>query len=249
MEVEVPADPTEQTEFYVPFLVDGETARASFRAWLGNLGWFRPSNLRSASTVESLQPLWWVGWVVDAEAEVSWAVDSDAGSRRADWAPHAGQTDLQFDDLVVSASRGLSPEETEALLPSYDLETAGDRPTGAGRPATIERFDLPRSAARQQVMAMIGRIVERRLETGHLPGKRFRNLKTELVVRRLTTRRCAFPSYVLAYRYRSRLYRLVISGQDADSHRGSAPFSAAKIVAAVVSGLVGLALLLAVFVA
>jgi hypothetical protein len=190
--------------------------------------------------VESLQPLWWVGWVVDAEAKVSWTVDSNAGSRRADWAPHAGQTDLEFDDLVVSASRGLSSAETEALLPSYDLETAGEQPTGAGGPATIERFDMPRSQARQQVTAMIGRVVKERLEEGHLPGQRFRNFHSELVLRRLTTRRYAFPSYVLAYRYRGRLHRLVISGQDGGCRLGTAPYSAAKIAAAVLGGLLSL---------
>ena len=30
MEVEVPTDPTEETERFVPFLVDGKSARASF---------------------------------------------------------------------------------------------------------------------------------------------------------------------------------------------------------------------------
>jgi hypothetical protein len=240
IEVEVPDDPTEETERFVPFSIDHAAAERAFRNWLGGLGWFRPSNLRSVSTLESLQPLWWVGWVADAVAKVSWTVDSDAGRRRADWAPHAGQTDLEFEDLVVSASRGLSSTETEALFPSYDLDSAAELPTRAGGRATIERFDLPRSAARQQVLAMIGRVVEQRLEAGHLPGKRFRNLNTELVLRRLTSRRYAFPCYVLAYRYRGRLYRLVISGQDAGCLLGTAPYSKGKIIAAVLGGLLGL---------
>lgn len=40
----------------------------------------------------------------------------------------------------------------------------------------------------------------------------------------------AFPAYVIAYRYRGRLYRTVISGQDAGCIIGNAPRSVAKVI-------------------
>jgi hypothetical protein len=249
MAVEAPEDPFEQTERFLPFLVDHPAAEASFRRWLDGLGWFRPSNLRTASTLESLRPLWWVGWVFDAESTVSWAADSDAGHGRADWAPHAGRTEFEFDDVVVSASRGLSQKETDFLAESYDLQTAESAPSGAAENATIERFDLPRSAARQRVAAMIERVAEERLKEGTIPGRRFRNIGTELVLRKLTTRRFAFPSHVLAYRYRGRLYRVVISGQDAGCLLGSAPYSLTKIVLTIVGSAFALAAVVATVVA
>ncbi len=49
----------------------------------------------------------------------------------------------------------------------------------------------------------------------------------------LTTRRLALPVYVLAYRYRDKLYRAVISGQRARVAHGSAPYSIAKIATTV----------------
>ena len=63
----------------------------------------------------------------------------------------------------------------------------------------------------------------------------------------LQTRRMAFPAYVLAYRYRDALFRVVVCGQDASLLTGKAPWSVARIAGAIVLGLlVALALALVV---
>jgi hypothetical protein len=245
MRVEVAEDPPEKVEFRLPFTVDRARAEAALRDWLGGLGWFRPGDLGSASRVESLTPLWWVGWVLDAEATITWAADSDAGAGRADWAPHAGETEFVFEDVVAAASRGLTEAETDHLIPSYDLSTAEGAPVESGPGTTVEVFDLPRSSARERVAAFIRETVVERLKAGHVPGKRFRNVHAAIVLRRLETRRCAFPSYVLAYRYRGRLYRVVISGQDVTRLMGSAPVSVAKILGLIVGGLLAISVLIA----
>lgn len=232
LHVERPADPLEQIQHFLPFTVDRASAEASFRAWLRGLGWFRPSDLASASRIESLRALWWVGWAFDSRALVSWTADSDHDARRADWAPHAGQLEIEFDDIVVSASRGLEEAEVDHLADSYRLTTALREPEGAGEEAVVERFDVQRSLARQRIAAAIEALARQGLSQGAIPGRRFRNLHVATLLRRLITRRCAFPAYVMAYRYRDRLYRFVLSGQDATCLRGTAPFSAAKIVAA-----------------
>ncbi len=249
MHVETPDDPLEQTQFYVPFSVDRAAADEAYRRWLGGLGWFRPSDLGSASRVESLTPLWWVAWVFDAEALVTWAADSDAGAQRSDWAPHSGQTELVFDDVVASASRGLAASETDLMIPTYDLATARDALDDRMPGATVEQFDLPRSTARGRVTAFIRRLVSERLQQGAIPGRRFRNVHAALVLRRLVTRRMALPAWVLAYRYRGALYRVVISGQDAGCLAGSAPYSVARIFAVICGGALAAALVVALLIA
>jgi len=249
MHIEIPDDPPEQTQFYVPFTVDRAAANEAYRRWLGGLGWFRPSDLGSASRIESLTPLWWVAWVFNAEASVTWAADSDAGAERSDWAPHSGQTEFVFDDVVASASRGLSAAETDLMIPTYDLTTARDTLDDHVQGTTVEQFDLPRSIARGRVAAFIKRLVSERLQQGAIPGRRFRNVHAELVLRRLVTRRMAFPSWVLAYRYRGALYRVVISGQDAGCLVGSAPYSMARIFAVVCGGALAAALVVALILA
>jgi hypothetical protein len=238
--LEVPEDPLEQAGLILPFTVGRSRAEESFRQWQGGLGWFRPPDLRSASRLESLRALWWVGWVFDVDALVSWTADSDAGAARADWAPHAGQTELGLDGIVVSASRGLTARETSRLLPSYDLGSAREREPGDEAEAVVEQFELRRAAARRQVRSELERLVAERLRNGVIPGRRFRNLHTSVLARRLVTRRLAFPAWVIAYRYRGTLYRCVLSGQDAACLLGDAPISAARVLLAVLGAVLGI---------
>jgi hypothetical protein len=227
----------EQTEHFLPFTVTRDRAIGVYRGWLRGLGFFRPSDLASAARLESLKALWWVGWVFQADALVSWAADSNHGARRAAWAPHSGQLEMPFRDILVPATRGLSESEAAQLTDSYRLESARDEPGGGGE-TIVEQFDLRRSAARRQVSEAMGRLAEERVKDGHIPGSRFRNFAASILLRRLVTLRFAFPAYVIAYRYRGRLFRTVISGQDPTRILGRAPYSAWKIV-----GTIGVVLL------
>ncbi|MGD8895697.1 MAG: zinc ribbon domain-containing protein [Acidobacteriota bacterium] len=244
LRLETTSDPMEQTEHFLPFTVTRDQATEAYRAWLRGLGFFRPSDLASVARLESLKALWWVGWVFQADALVSWAADSDHGARRAAWAPHAGQLEMPFRDILVPATRGLSEPETAQLTNSYRLDTARPEPLGDGE-TIVEQFDLRRSAARRQVSEAMGRLAEQRVKGGHIPGSRFRNFAAAILLRRLVTLRYAFPAYVIAYRYRGRLFRTVISGQDPTRILGRAPYSGWKIVGTIGGILLALALIVA----
>lgn len=236
LEVEHPADPLEEARLLLPFTVARDKAEASFREWLGSLGWFRPGDLRTGARLETIQALRWVGWVFDARATVSWAADTDLGARRADWAPHAGTAEFEYDDVIVPATRGLTHDEVARLVASYDLDSAVETASGVD-PATIERFDVPRSTARTRLIEAVEKLARRRLAARHLPGSRFRNVRTATVLRALEARRFAFPAWVLAYRYKDRLYRTVLSGQDENCLRGEAPYSVGRIAAVIAAGM------------
>jgi hypothetical protein len=233
MHLETSSDPMEQTRHFLPFTVDRARATEAYRHWLRGLGFFRPSDLVSSARLESLKALWWVGWVFLAEALVSWAADSNADARRAPWAPHAGQVEMPFRDILVPATRGLTEAETTHLTGSYRLETGRAEPEGADGEAVVEQFDVRRSAARQRVAEAMERLAESRIKDGHIPGSRFRNFSAAILLRRLQTLRYAFPAYVVAYRYRGRLFRTVISGQDPNRILGRAPYSTWKILGAI----------------
>lgn len=235
-------DPMEQSEGALPFTVDRSEARTALKRWLGGLGWFRPADLRSEARLETLQPLWWVGWVFDARALISWSADSNAGNRRSAWAPHAGQAEMVFDDILVSASWGLTDGEVEAIGPGYDLSTRREAPEGADD-ATIEQFDLQRSQARRRIIDATEAVATQRVEQEHVPGSRYRNVHVAVLLRGLVTRRLSFPAHVLAYRYKERLYRAVVCGQGSALVHGSAPYSVARILLVVLGGLGVLAIL------
>lgn len=234
VEVETIDDPMEQTESFLPFTVTPEQASDALRKWLGTRGWLTPSDLSTASRLTQLKPLWWVAWIFDADAMISWTADSNAGARRSSWAPHSGQDVVRFDDVLVSASRGLSMAEAAAISPGMNLATKCETPRGATRDATIEQFDMQRSQARRYVTRMIDRIAATRVKQQSIPGDRFRKVHVSVVLRKLMTRRFSLPAYVLAYRYNERLYRVVICGQDQRLVIGETPRSFWKMLAIVV---------------
>jgi hypothetical protein len=248
VESETVQDPLEQTEGYLPFTISDVEARTALKAWLGSLGWFRPSDLKQSSRLEKLKPLWWVAWVFDADCLISWAADSNAGAGRSSWAPHAGQTNVNFRRILASASRGLSASEVDTIARGMDLSRIEPEPLGADD-ATIEQFDVQRSQARQQVSATLDAMAEKHVREHSIPGSNFRNVHVSVVVEGLITHRLSLPAYVMAYRYKDKLYRVVICGQNANDLTGSAPYSKAKIVLTVVGAVAAALLLLALFAA
>jgi hypothetical protein len=245
-------DPPEQTELYLPFTVSGAASKDAVKAWKATLGWFRPADLSTESRVESIQPLFWVGWLCNAEALVSWAADSNAGSGKSSWAPHSGQSTMRFQDTVVSASRGITNKEARFLASTYDFAKRlatqpGESPEIGARPV-FEQFEVQRSMARQEVLSQLTEVAREQVQQGDIPGSSFRNVHVVLKLRSLHTRRLALPAYVLSYRYRNKAYRAVVSGHSADDVIGEAPYSWAKIGAVAAGGILLILLLIGLFV-
>lgn len=234
VKVETIKDPMEQSEGYLPFTLDRSEAEGALKQWLGTLGWFRPSDLKSEASLEHLKPIWWVGWVFDAQALVSWTADSNAGSGRSAWAPHSGQTGMDFENILASASRGLTHPEAMTVGPGCNLTSRRPDPEGA-EDAIIEQFDVQRSQARAEIIDALQDTALDRVQSDHIPGSRFRNVNAVVLLRNLVTHRLSFPAWILAYRYKRRLYRVVICGQNASYVSGSAPYSIAKIALTVLS--------------
>lgn len=228
MEVETPDDPVEQASHYVRFEIDDVQARRALRSWLGGLGFFRPSDLRDKAAIDSLRPLWWAGWMFDADVVMHWAADSDAGARRSAWAPHSGGSTLTLRGVVVPASRGLTQAECQSLIPHYRLRSIASVPEGNPK-AQVEQFDLQRSAART-VIARGLEAVAAEHAANMIPGSTHRNLHVSVLPTSLHTTHYAFPAYVLAFRYGDRLYRAIVHGQDARVVVGKAPWSWTKIL-------------------
>ena len=244
MKVETPVDPIEVAELRIPFKVSRDAASAALRGWLGKRGWFAPKTLKDEAVLESLHPLCWAGWLVNATASVAWAADSDADAHRSAWAPHAGQVSMAFTNIVVPASRGLDHEECRLLIPYYDLREVA----AIGQPdsveSTIESFDAQRSAARKQVQEAIELTAKVRVEE-FIPGRRFRNVHVACLLEGQKTDRIALPAWVLAYRYRDTPYRAIVHGQRGEVVFGSSPKDWVKIMAVVIGGLVLVAAIVA----
>jgi len=232
MVVEQPIDPVEVATLRVPFAVDREQATATLRRWLGSRGYFAPATLRDEAVLESLTPLCWAAWIVSAQAKVAWTADSDQGSRRSDWAPHAGELEHTFDNIIIPASRGLHDGECVALAHFYDVSRAvsvSAPELAAEVSPMIESFDTQRSAARKRVHRAIERLAAKHVRKHEVPGRRVRNVHVSCLLERQTTARVALPVWILAYRYRGSPYRALIHGQYADLVFGHSPLDWRKI--------------------
>ncbi len=248
VELEEVQDPFEQTEAWLPFTVNAQQAQAALATWQKSLGFFRPSDLATKSKVQSLKPLYWPAWLVDARAEATWTADSNAGSGRAAWAPHSGVAHVDFGGLLVGASRGLSASEMENLAPSYDPKTRTPTPStlASGSEGLLdESFDVQRSVARERVAVACSRTAEATIKGGHIPGSSFRKIKVALVLESLSTTRLSLPAWVMAYHYGSEVFRVVIHGQNKAVVVGKAPWSYIKIFMTIAGGVALLALIVA----
>jgi hypothetical protein len=250
MKVEQPVDPVEQAALRVPFSVERELATAALRSWLGKRGFFAPKTLRDEAVFESLKPLCWAAWIVNATAQVSWTADSDAGSHRSAWAPHAGTVGLQFGNIAIPASRGLTASECSLLVPYYDLgKVVGVTEIVDGEtPAQVESFDAQRSAARMQVARAIEAVAKERVEE-HIPGHRTRNVNVSCLLESQSTDRVALPAWILAYRYRGSPYRAIVHGQRPEIVFGTSPTDWAKVALVVGLSLAGVLAIIALIVA
>ena len=240
MAVEQPADPVEVARVRLPFAVDRAAATDALRGWLGRRGLFAPRTLRDEAVIDQVQPLGWAAWIVSATADVAWTADSDAGSRRSAWAPHAGVERVDLDNIVVPATRGLGRDECAALAPHYDLRSAvpvraESLAPGEVQPIT-ESFDVQRSAARRQVQAAVELAARVTIQPA-IPGSRHRNIRVSCKLERHTTERVALPAWVLAYRYRGSPYRAIVHGQRAQVVLGTSPTDWLKVAYVVLGGL------------
>jgi len=247
MKIEQPIDPIEVAQLRLPFAIDRDEATLALRSWLGRRGYFAPKTLRDEAVIETLQPLCWAAWIVNAKAQVAWTADSDHESRRSDWAPHSGVVEIEFGNIAVPASRGLTADECVRLVPYYDLAKAvGVTAEVPGEvPAMTESFDAQRSAARATVQRAIEGVAKVRVRHA-VPGSTVRNINVSCLIERQTTDRVALPAWVMAYRYRGSPYRAIINGQRADQVFGSSPTDWMKVAMLVAAGLALIAAIIAI---
>lgn len=223
------SDPIEQATAWAPFSVTAAQAAQALSSWQRSLSWFRPADLAASSTVHELRPLCWPAWIVDGRADVRYAADVKApAGHRAAFVPRAGAAHVEFEGVVVGASRGLSAREMERLALVPVTTTTLSPPSVAGR--VDEAFDVERSVGRARVIAAVEERARAQVASS-LP--RTRKLAVSLVLEGLTTRRVALPVWIIAWRYDGVAYRCVVDGRDAAVVIGDAPWSKQRIVGAV----------------
>jgi len=212
----------------VPFRLSRDEAVVAMRKWLGR-GFFRPGNLSEKASVVKMQPVYVPYWVFQATTHTYWTADTShtpAGAR-GDWYPLSGEHRGSYADLLIGASGALSPGETAKICP-FDL-SEGVNPDEADLESfTVEQFAVPRKYARPLARGGLEQMEARACDDAHVPG-RSRNVHVNVRIEALSSEPVLLPVWIMAYRYRNRVFRFLVNGQNGRA-TGGAPLSWLKIL-------------------
>jgi hypothetical protein len=263
--VERPADPNRaDPTFVVGFVVTHERALEAAKAWVKR-PWFAPRAFRHAD-IADVRGIYLPAYLYTAEAHAEYeaeigenytvtetyttTVNGKTVTRtrtrtETEWRALTGSWAAYVDEVLVTASRGLSDAELDRIEP-FDLRAlrrftpkllAGwiaEDPSIAADACCVR--------AREQANETVGARLAR-----HMPGDSHRSLGFRTTLRNEDQELMMLPVWVLAIRYAADkpLVRLVVNGQTGKLW-GKSPLSWTKIVGAIVLGLaivVGIALL------
>ena len=212
----------------IAFRVNQASAQQAVRAWLGR-GFWRPSDLASSARISKIVAVYVPYWVFSANTHTYWTADSGNTpfGARADWYPVSGDHRDEYRGIIVGASSSLTPAETNQLCP-FDLAQAIPADLRELEFANVERFTVPRKYARPMARQGLEEHERQAISRSYLPG-RHRNLKANVLIEDLHSEPIVLPVWIMAYRYRDQLYRILVNGQSGKVF-GQAPFSYAKAI-------------------
>lgn len=239
----------------LPFLLSEAEARAAMARWLGRL-WFAPSDLkRYARADRALTGVYVPYWTYDAATKTAYTGQRGTvryetrhvpvmaqGRRRmtaqqvarVDWRPARGRVARAFDDVLVLGSRSLPKRYTDALAP-WDLSVLAPYDPRYLAGFRAEGYTVGVEEGYAEAKALMNAVIEDdvRADIGG-DQQRIGELRTE--VGRLTFKHVLLPVWLAAFRYRGKSYRFVVNGRTG-AVEGERPFSAVKIAAMVLLGL------------
>ncbi len=211
----------------VPFQVERSEAVTAMRRWLGH-GFFRPGDLSQRAAVVEMTPVYVPYWIFNAQTHTYWTADSSntPPHARGDWYPLSGEHRGSHSGLLIGASGALTRAETSEICP-FDQSTAvpPDRLDLDG--VTVEQFSVPRKYARPPARQGLEQLDAEACARSYVPG-RARNVHANVRIEELAGEPVLLPVWIMAYRYRGRLFRFLVNGQTGRS-TGRAPVSFKKI--------------------
>jgi hypothetical protein len=250
------ADPTLAPEAVLPFRITHPQATAAVRQWLSSR-WFAPNALKRFASPEAIDGVYLPFWTYDThttsyytgqrgeyyyETESYTERDAQGNSvqktrqvRKTRWYSASGSVARWFDDLLVPATRSLSPARLYALEP-WDLgELKGYEPAYlSGYKA--QRYQVELAQGFEEAKTLAARVIEGdvRRDIGG-DEQRITNVTTHYSA--ITFKHILLPVYAGAYRLNQKVYQIVINGRTGEV-QGDRPYSVLKITLFVITLLI-----------
>jgi DNA-directed RNA polymerase subunit RPC12/RpoP len=251
----------QRPEFIIGFAVSKQKATELFFEWIGRKGWFQPGDLKYKAVSDKQEGVYIPFWHFTLKSHSKWSarigeywyrtetytvtVNGKRETRtrtvqETEWWPLSGVFRKYYSGYMVSASKGLPQDEAVAIQP-YRLSSMM-----RFRPHFLAGWMLEEySISRQDAMGLAKSEFLRREKEAiaqFLPGDTHSSLNVFTSFEEGDTDLVLLPVHIMAYHYRGKVYRFLVNGQTGKVY-GEKPWSALRIAAAVIIGIILIAIL------
>ena len=239
-------------EGVLPFSITHRQAADAIKAWLASR-WFAPNALVQLAKQELATSVYLPFWTYDAyttshysgeRGEYYWETESYVETdsqgrqvtrtrqvRRTRWYSASGTVARWFDDLLIAASKSVSPERLATLEPWDVVELKPYQPAYlAGHKA--QRYQLELGDGFEQAKAIMAPEIESdtRQDIG---GDEQRVHQIATAYSGITFKHLLLPVWISAYRFQTKVYQVLVNARTGEV-QGERPYSPWKIAGFVV---------------
>ena len=228
----------------LPFQVEKESATSRLGSWVKSR-WFAPNDFKRRGVQGAFNGVYLPYWTFDAMTFTHYSgwrgvdrtvtrTDSKGNTTttiETDWYRESGRFQRFFDDVLVSATTGLPARLLKNLEP-WSLERCVPFTQQALAGLQARTYEVELEQGFQQGRSRIDDSLERDVRA-RIGGNRQRVDSIRTRYDALTFKHLLLPLWLLAYRYRQKVYQVLVNAQTGEV-QGQRPYSWIKIACAVV---------------
>lgn len=227
----------------LPFGVEAKRAQEIFRRWIATR-WFAPSDLSRHAQRDGVSGIYLPYWTYDSRTTTQYAglrgdhyyvtesyndAQGQSRSRRIQktrWTPSAGVVHVDFDDVLVPATRSLPRDKLDALEP-WDLKALEPYAPAFLAGFAAERYAIDLEDGFQRAHDRMEPEVRAKIRSA-MGGDVQTITSMQVSYADVTFKHCLLPLWISAFRYKHKVYRFLVNARTGEAS-GERPYSAVKI--------------------
>ena len=247
-------------EAVLPFVVDRNGVREALRKWIKSR-WFAPSKLKRVSETEQLKGTYLPHWTFDSKTVSDYTgqrgehyyttetyTDSDGNTQtrqvqHTNWYPASGRVSRDFDDLLVPATQRLDGRSLDKLTP-WPLHLARPYQPDYLAGYTALRYEVEPESGLAVAKTEMAKVIE--TDCRHDIGgdeQRVSSVQTHYLD--VMFKLMLLPVWIAAYLYAGRSYQIMVNAHTGEVV-GKRPYSVWKILAAIVTAILVLTVIIVI---
>ncbi|MTI41190.1 hypothetical protein [Fulvivirga lutimaris] len=241
-----------QPKSLLPFKLTKDEAKAAFKKWINGL-WFAPDKLKKAAlNFEHLHGIYIPYWTFDTLTHSSYfgqrgtyyyvteTYQSDGKTktrqvRKTRWRSVSGNVTVNFDDILVVATKSLSQPHIEKLEP-WDLQNLMPYEKSFLSGFVSEKYQVDLGAGFERAKQLADDDIRRAIMRD-IGGDTQRIISKSSRYDNITFKHILLPVYVSAFKFKDKVYQFFVNARTGEV-QGERPWSWVKITLAVLLGIV-----------